>query len=177
MSKYNTSEVGLAPCDFAKSESSLSASPTSPVSIFIYSYLFPAPLEKVWALYADVNTINKISPFFSRVNFERVDLPLHAGWEIIFVGKYPPRMRWHARLEAFVKNSYFVDVQLLGPFASWRHEHIFTAHGDATEMIDCVEFSLKGGHVCNQLVAPVVKVLLYFYFRYRHCRTRTLLKS
>jgi len=144
---------------------------------FIYSSLLPAPLEKVWALCADVSTINKISPFFARVNFERVDLPLHAGAEIIFVGKYPPRMRWHARLEAFVKNSHFVDVQVSGPFAFWRHQHIFKAHGDVTEMIDRVEFSLKGRRLWNQLAAPLIKMLLYFYFQYRHRLTRTLLSA
>ena len=129
----------------------------------------------MWALYADVNTINKISPFFARVNFERIDLPLRAGSEIIFLGKYPPRLRWHARLEAFVENSHFVDVQVRGPFAFWRHEHIFKAHGNATKMIDRVKLSLSGGRLWNRLAAPLIKMLLYFYFQHRHRRTRSLL--
>ncbi len=83
-------------------ERSPSANPASPTSVFIYSSLLPAPLAKVWTLYADVNTINKISPFFARVNFSRVDLPLRAGSEMVFVGKYPPRLCWHARIETFV---------------------------------------------------------------------------
>jgi len=176
MSKHNTGEVGLAPCDSAKLENSLSASPTSLASVFIYSSLLSALLEKVWALYADVNTINKISPFFARVNFKRVDLPLRAGAEIIFVGKYPPRLRWHARIEAFVENSHFVDVQVRGPFAFWRHEHIFNARGNTTEMIDRVEFSLSGRRLWNRLAAPLIKMLLYFYFQHRHRRTQASLK-
>jgi len=77
MSNNNVSEVGLAQRDLSKSEKPSSASPTSPIfSNFTYSSVIPAPREKVWALYAEVNSINKISPSFARVNFERVDLPL-----------------------------------------------------------------------------------------------------
>jgi ligand-binding SRPBCC domain-containing protein len=144
-------------------------------SQFIYSSIIPAPLEKVWALYAEVNSINKISPFFARVNFERVDLPLRAGSEIIFVGKYPPRLRWHAKIEAFVPNSHFVDMPVAGPFAEWRHEHIFKSRGETTEMIDQVTFCMKNGRVLNMLFAPLLKLLLRVYFSYRHRRTRQLL--
>ncbi len=170
-----TVEVGLGHGDVSNFVKSYCPSPTSRAFFFTHSSFIPAPLEKVWALYADVNTINKISPPFARVNFERVDLPLRAGSEIVFVAKYPPRLRWHAKIEAFVPNSHFVDVQVAGPFAEWRHEHIFKAHGDKTEMIDQVAFRLKGGSLWNSLVAPVAKLLLYCYFRYRHRCTRTLL--
>lgn len=57
---------------------------------FSYSPIVSAPLEKVWALYPDANSINKISPPFARVNFARLDLPLRAGAEIILAGKYSP---------------------------------------------------------------------------------------
>lgn len=57
---------------------------------FSYSSIVPAPLGKVWALYPDANSINKISPPFARVNFARLDLPLRAGAEIILAGKYSP---------------------------------------------------------------------------------------
>jgi ligand-binding SRPBCC domain-containing protein len=146
-------------------------------SQFIYASIIPVPLEKVWALYADVNSINKISPFFARVNFERVDLPLRAGSEIIFVGKYPPRLRWHARIDEFVSNSHFVDVQVAGPFVEWRHEHIFKAHGETTEMIDQVMFRLKDGEALNKFLAPLMILLLRVYFSYRHRRTSILLQK
>lgn len=144
---------------------------------FIYSSFIPAPLEKVWALYADANTINQISPFFARVNFERLDLPLRAGAEIIFIGKFPPRVRWHARLETFVENSHFVDVQLQGPFAFWRHEHIFKSSGAHTAMIDRVTFSHHGGTLRKALLTAATKLLLRTYFAYRHARTRKLLRN
>ena len=180
MSELEISELGLGRREFAKSEDSPCPSPTSPkllASRFVYSSIIPAPLEKVWALYADVNTINHISPTLARVNFERVDLPLRAGSEIVFVGKYPPRLRWHARIEEFVSSSHFVDVQVAGPFAEWRHEHIFKAFGDKTEMIDQVTFRMKGGQVLNIFFGSLANLLLRAYFSYRHHRTRILLQK
>jgi hypothetical protein len=144
---------------------------------FAYSSIVKANREKVWSLYADVATINKISPSMARVTIEYVDLPLRAGSEIIFVGKYPPRLRWHARIEAFVAGSHFVDVQLSGPFAYWRHEHLFIAQKDETEMIDRLTFTLKGGLLVNGIFAPLVKLLLRAYFSYRHNRTRAILHT
>jgi ligand-binding SRPBCC domain-containing protein len=146
-------------------------------SEFVYSSVIPVPLEKVWSFYADVNAINPISPPFARVNFERVDLPLRTGSEIVFVGKYPPRLRWHAKIEALVPNSHFVDVQVEGPFAEWRHEHIFKARGEATEMIDQVTFRLKGGETLNKFLVLLVTLLLRAYFSYRHRRTSILLQK
>jgi hypothetical protein len=144
---------------------------------FSYSSVVTAPLEKVWALYSEVNSINKISPPLARVNFARVDLPLRAGSEIVFVGKPPPKIRWHARIEAFVENSHFVDVQVSGPFAHWRHAHLFKAHERGTEMTDRVEFLLKGGRVINLVLTPLVRLLLRAYFAYRHHRTMVLLRN
>lgn len=146
-------------------------------SHFIYSSIIPAPLEKVWALYSEVDTINKISRPLARVNFERIDLPLRAGSEIIFVGKYPPRWRWHAKIESFVPQSHFVDTQISGPFAAWRHEHLFKSRGDSTEMIDQVVFLIPGGRVLNRLAAPLLKMALRMYFAYRHRQTRILLQK
>ncbi len=41
--------------------------------------------------------------------------------------------------------NFFIDEQQSGPFASYRHEHHFTAVGDETEMRDIVEFTAPLG--------------------------------
>lgn len=34
----------------------------------------------------------------------------------------------------------FVDEQVAGPFAHWRHEHLFTAVDTGTRMVDVIDF-------------------------------------
>jgi ligand-binding SRPBCC domain-containing protein len=64
-----------------------------------------------------------------------------------------------------------------GPFAEWRREHIFKFHGDKTEMIGQVKFCMRGGRILNILFVPLIKLLLWAYFSYRHRRTRILLQK
>ena len=40
---------------------------------------------------------------------------------------------------------YFVDEMKSGPFARWRHEHLFAAEGVGTMMLDKVEYALPLG--------------------------------
>jgi ligand-binding SRPBCC domain-containing protein len=40
---------------------------------------------------------------------------------------------------------YFVDEMKSGPFARWRHEHLFSAEGVGTMMLDRVEYALPLG--------------------------------
>jgi ligand-binding SRPBCC domain-containing protein len=41
----------------------------------------------------------------------------------------------------------FVDEQQDGPFTRFRHEHLFTAVGDGTQMVDMVSFRAPAGAV------------------------------
>lgn len=50
-----------------------------------------------------------------------------------------------SRIAACDRPARFVDEQAHGPFAWFRHEHLFEADGGATVMIDRVEFRAPGG--------------------------------
>jgi ligand-binding SRPBCC domain-containing protein len=39
----------------------------------------------------------------------------------------------------------FVDEMRRGPFAAWRHEHRFEAHGDGTRMVDVADYRVPLG--------------------------------
>lgn len=48
-------------------------------------------------------------------------------------------------ITAYEPPTFFVDEQQRGPFVHYRHEHLFTAIGDETEMRDVVEFAAPLG--------------------------------
>ncbi len=55
----------------------------------------------------------------------------------------PWRMR--NRITAFDRPRRFVDEQVNGPFAHFRHEHLFATQQNVTRMIDRIEFSAPLG--------------------------------
>jgi len=62
----------------------------------------------------------------------------------------------------------FVDVQVEGPFAHWRHEQTFAASGDkATEVRDRFEFGLPFGRIGEFAYRMFLKTKIRNLFDYR----------
>lgn len=55
--------------------------------------------------------------------------------------------RMTSRITEFEPPHRFVDEMVRGPFASFRHEHLFEDHGDGTRMTDVVEFRTRLGAI------------------------------
>lgn len=56
-------------------------------------------------------------------------------------------LRWRTHIEAYVPGRRFVDVQLKGPYALWRHTHTFLEIEGGTEIRDHVEYELPFGPI------------------------------
>jgi ligand-binding SRPBCC domain-containing protein len=55
--------------------------------------------------------------------------------------------RMTSRISLYEAPHRFVDEQVSGPFASWRHEHRFEVIGAGTRMVDLVDFASPVGPV------------------------------
>lgn len=51
-------------------------------------------------------------------------------------------VRWRTLIEEYAPPYQFVDKQIHGPYAYWRHEHCFDSEAGATRMKDRVEYAL-----------------------------------
>jgi ligand-binding SRPBCC domain-containing protein len=90
----------------------------------------------------------------------------------LWLGPLP--IRWLAQIEQVTPVS-FVDRQVRGPFARWRHLHTYIADGpDHTLVIDQVEVELSR-HWWQRLVGLGMWLSLPLLFAYRGWRTRRLL--
>jgi ligand-binding SRPBCC domain-containing protein len=88
----------------------------------------------------------------------------------------PLPIRWQARIEQVTPVS-FVDRQLRGPFAAWRHLHTYVATGpDQTLVLDQVEAELSG-HWGWKLAGLGMWLSLPLLFAYRGWKTRRLLRQ
>jgi ligand-binding SRPBCC domain-containing protein len=55
--------------------------------------------------------------------------------------------RMTSRITIFERPRRFVDEQVRGPFARFRHEHVFESSQGATRMIDRIEFAAPLGRL------------------------------
>lgn len=113
-------------------------------------------------------TVTQIAAPPERVFDLSLRVDLHTGsmtrYQERVLGSAPERLTlgdtvtwraWHlglpwtmsSRISACEPPTRFVDEQVSGPFAAFRHEHRFEAHHGGTRMIDVVEFRAPGGLV------------------------------
>lgn len=57
--------------------------------------------------------------------------------------------RMTSRITEFEPPHRFVDEMVRGPFASFRHEHVFEPHGAGARMTDIVEFRTRWGPLAD----------------------------
>jgi ligand-binding SRPBCC domain-containing protein len=138
---------------------------------FVKSVLVNAPIETVFEFHERDDALSLLSPAFPPVRVIRKHGGIEPGsWVELKVGP----VHWTALHSAFVKNRFFEDKQVSGPFAAWIHRHEFDSLGNATRLTDRIEFRLPGGQLVNFILGWVVKIALYGMFRQRHQRTKQL---
>ena len=159
-----------------------------------FEHWIAAPLEKVFAFFADPMNLPSIMPAWLDIRFEEaVIVPApgvlahFAGVGTRFVASYralpflPLRIQSEAKIVGFGLNQFFSDVQTKGPFRSWHHRHEFVAESrggiSGTRIRDRMEYEIGFeplGRIVNALfVAPQMRRT----FAYRQGAVERLLVS
>ena len=152
---------------------------------FETSQWLPYPPELVFAFFANPENLPRLMPKWQNARIEEavfapppprpLNSPRYPG---IAAGDgtrltlslrpfpfAPFRIPWEAQIEDFRWNHGFCDIQLRGPFTSWRHCHTVTAKDSGTTLHDTVTYDL-----------PIaIRPILAYIFRHRHQRTIELL--
>jgi ligand-binding SRPBCC domain-containing protein len=106
------------------------------------------PLSEVFAFFSDAFNLERLTPrFLSFRILTKRPVRMEPGalldykLSLFGVGFY-----WQTRIEEWKPEKYFIDVQLKGPYALWRHTHIFEKLDDRrTLMRDRVEYAIPYG--------------------------------
>ena len=81
-------------------------------------------------------------------------------------------VRWVALHTAYEPPRMFEDVQVSGPFHSWRHRHTVGPHAEGATLLDEVEYEPPLGPLGRALAPLLVEPRLRRMFDYRHRVTR-----
>jgi len=111
------------------------------------SQLIRAPLDEVFAFFAEPRNLALLTPERMRFKIREIDEgPMRAGYRIaytIHIMGIP--IRWVTRITEYQSGRGFADVQEKGPYARWRHEHSFEEAPGGTLMRDRVQYRLPFG--------------------------------
>jgi len=115
----------------------------------------PQSIEAAFAFFSRPENLQAITPGWLDFRIVSVDAELRTGSII----KY--RLRWHGvplswttEITEWDPPHAFVDTQISGPYALWRHEHRLTPENQGTRIRDQVTYALPFGvlgHITHQL--------------------------
>jgi len=134
-----------------------------------YSVELPQPLDKVFAFFADVSNLQRITP--PELNFSIVtplSLEMKCGVTIDFMlSLMGVPFKWQTEISVWNPPNMFVDRQIKGPYAEWVHTHTFRdIGGGKTMMADDVIYALPSQPL-GELAHPLVRKQLERIFSYR----------
>jgi ligand-binding SRPBCC domain-containing protein len=141
---------------------------------FIKESLIHASPERVFAFHEQDNALELLSPPWETarvIQHARIsDIGSRAIIETNIIG--PVKIRWIAEHTAYQPPHLFEDVQIQGPFRSWRHRHMITAHPEGATLRDEIEYEPPLG-ILGRMFAPLlIERRLQKLFAYRHRVTR-----
>ncbi len=145
------------------------------------SFRIPISASKTFNFFQDPRNLDKITPpfLYFRPREKRAAgcLAMREGLEI----NYKMRLHffpvsWASRISVWQPPYRFVDEQIRGPFAFWRHTHNFTPVGRGSTLVeDRVDYEIPFGLIGKLANFLFVKRYLERIFSYRNKRIHEIL--
>lgn len=134
----------------------------------------PHTAADVYAWHSRDGALHRLVPPFDGVELVRQSGDFAHREVELRVPLGPIHSSWVARHEDVREGQQFVDVMVSGPFAAWRHSHLFeadAAHPGHSVMTDRVDWRLPAGAVGQGVGGGQVEKTLARTFAFRHRRT------
>ncbi len=146
---------------------------------FIKETFIEALPERVFGFHLLPDAIDRLIPPGENVRVvERADVSQVGSRAVIeqtFLGVF--KSRWVAEHTVYDPPHLFEDVQISGPFKTWRHRHLFLPHKNGTILRDEIEYEMPIP-IFGPLAAPLaIEPKLEKMFDHRHRVTKEWCES
>jgi hypothetical protein len=138
---------------------------------FVRRARLPAPPAEAFAWHARPGALERLTPPWAPVIVLERQGGIETGGRVVLAVPVlgPLRTRWVAEHEGWEAGRQFRDVQVSGPFASWRHTHRFTSDGEGGCWLeDAIEWDLPLGAVGRLVAGGATRRRLAALFAHRH---------
>ena len=141
---------------------------------FVKESVIQCSQEKLFAFHELPDAFERLVPPFEDAKVVQLaDISVVGSRAIIetkILGLFP--VQWVAEHTAYDPPRYFEDVQISGPFKSWKHQHFIEPHAEGALLRDVIEFeppmSFLGVLAAPIFILPKIEKM----FEYRHRVTK-----
>ena len=125
--------------------------------------------KTVYAWHEKPMAFQRLLPPWEEIEVIAPPQKIENGSEVVTRMKVgPAKINWVAKHFDVNPPHKFCDEQIEGPFASFRHQHIFDEAPQGTKMIDRVDYELPLGQLGSALGTHFTESRLERLFSYRH---------
>ncbi|MCE3294938.1 MAG: hypothetical protein K0R65_652 [Crocinitomicaceae bacterium] len=132
--------------------------------------IIPSDLNTCWEFFMKPGCLEQITPANVRVKTIS-DVPERLFEGLIIEYRMQPLLRipvrWVTEIKTVKYQSFFVDIQLRGPYRSWHHEHHFREVEGGVEMTDLVSYAMPFGFIGEIMHRLIVRNKLEAIFDHR----------
>jgi ligand-binding SRPBCC domain-containing protein len=136
---------------------------------FVKESRIHATPERVFAFHEQPEALRLLTPPWesSRV-IEAALISSIGSRAVVETSLFGLRIRWIAEHTAYDPPHSFEDIQIKGPFRSWRHRHVIEPHKDGATLRDEIDY-LPPFWFLGRAAAPIlIEPRLRKLFAYRH---------
>ena len=139
------------------------------LSTFTYCSIIDAPAAEVFRWHEQPGALAALTPA-ALVRIEQQEGGIRDGGRVtLSIGIGRARVRWVVRHHGYIAGRRFCDEQVRGPFAVWRHAHLFEPMGPSQTLYeDRIEFAVARRGALNRFAAAVLRPVLTLAFAHRH---------
>jgi len=136
-----------------------------------FEQFIPASLDEVWQFFSDAKNLTVLTPKEMKMKVI-TDLPETKIFEGMRIAYYVSPLFnipvfWETEIIKVTNQHQFIDIQLKGPFKSWKHTHTFTAKDNGVLMHDLIDYEMPFGFIGEIAHQPLVLKNLNQLFVYR----------